>query len=384
MKKFFFGGVVLVCMLVFLQQGLAAKPVPSVMYQFLARVVDLSPFIYDQEAFVTDKNSKKIAQDLQAMQELSAELTHHTRLTTPGYEKSAGVFIENINRVHDAFEHGHKAYAYRLVRSTLHACSSCHTQEKSMKLMHWDFSSMNLPKKVLDQANLYYTVRGFEQAWTRYKEVVSSYGKKHSNNHDLDQALDRLLIIALRVDRDPKKVRTFLEGLGPLKLPAYFQNQNAQWITELQNLEKEQGYQFLDKTGPAFESYINDLYRSVYPFARPGRSQKVVMEYATGMMFEFINNRPQDITQGMLYWLGVSNLELDEFEAALLGEQFLQDCIEKYRPTLISHQCFTALEDQWVIGFSGSSGIYLPFDLEKKLKDYRQKLNIDQPWRNQL
>lgn len=375
--------VFLVAVFLIPKEGLSSKKIPPVMYQFLTKLVNLSSYMYDEKAFTSKKHDKTIENNLKDMKELSHELKHHQRLMTPGYEKTADHFIENINRVHTSFSKGNKRYAYRLFRSTLHACSNCHTQESSHNSMSWNFTEFSLPKEDMHRAHFYYTVRGYEQAWTLYIKVIEDYGKGHTNNNYVDASFDKLLTIALRVDRNPEKLRLQLKNLkNTNKLPVYFQDQIALWTAELKNLEKKKGYRFLEKDAQDFDAYIDDLYRSVYPFAKQGRSQKVVMKYATGMMFEFVNNRPKDKTQAMLYWLGVSNFALDQYESSLLGERFLQECIEDYQPTLLSHKCYYALEDQWVIGFSGSSGIHLPMDLEKKLKAYRKKLNIDQPWLN--
>ncbi|MCB0272065.1 MAG: hypothetical protein KDD46_03510 [Bdellovibrionales bacterium] len=379
----FIGISCLLLVIGFSSMGWGAKAVPPVMYQFLSKLVSISPYMYNEDQFNADKNDKLIAKNLLELKKLSQDLKHHERLMTPGYEITANYFINNINEVYDAFSSKKKHYAFRLFRSTLHACSNCHTQESSTSSMSWNFSDFSLPKDDFDRANFYYTVRGYDQAWELFSGVVSSYGKKQKNDSQLNDSLGRLLIIALRVQRNPAKFREFLQKLPNRDLmPVYFQNQIQLWISELTNVEKENGYQYLSKKPSEFDQYIDDLYRAVYPFPKQGRSPKVVMEYASGLMFEFINNRPQDKTQAMLFWLGVSNLSLDKFESSLMGEKFLQHCIEDYSPTLISHKCYHALEDQWVIGFSGSSGIHLPIDLEKKLKSYRKKLNIDQPWLN--
>lgn len=359
------------------------KEVPPVMYQFLTKMVALADYLYYEEAFLSPVNEKTIESNLSELKTMSKELKHHKRLQTPGYEQSADYFIQNMGRAHDAFKDGKKRYAWRLFRSTLHACSSCHTQEQSKESMSWNLSNLKLPDDPYERGQFYFTIRGYDQAWAMFAEVIDTYGRKHKNNHYIDVAMDRMLIIALRMKREPKDLITYMDGMSNRSLmPKYFQDQLKLWEKELKNMGKLKEDDLLDQSPEEMEVFIDDLYREVYPFPQKNRSQKVVMEYATGLMFEYMNNRPNDVTQKMLYWLGISNVALDQFESSLMGEKFLQHCIEDYNPSLVSYQCYNALEDQWIIGFSGSSGIYLPMDLEEKLASYRKKLNLTRPWLN--
>jgi|GEM_PF-5868255 len=385
MKKYF---------LIFIITGLAfslphightsKKHVLPTMYAFLDRIMKISPEIYDETIFTSPKKREDVEQTLLELRVLSKKLKQHKGLQTPGYEVTADYFIDNIQQVHESYRDGNRKYAQRLFRSTLHACSHCHTQESSNRNMRWDFSQFQLPKKPIDQASFYYTIRKYAPAWDLFSKVVQTYGKDHKNKKNLETALNRLLTISLRVDRKPQKMVTFLNNLNNKRemLP-YFQSLIKSWTKELTNLQKNKNTaQLLEKKAPYFSNAVDLLYRDIFPFPKDGRSGRVVMEYVTGIMFEYVNKHPKNPPQKILYWLGISNLSLDKFESSIIGVKFLEKCIDNYKMTPVSNSCFDALEEHWVLGFSGSSGIKLPIDLQDILRAYRKKLNVEQPWLN--
>jgi hypothetical protein len=358
-----------------------AKEVPSVMYQFLVELVGLSDVLYDEEAFGDAQHQKHVEQSLARLKDLSKGLKHHKRLMTPGYEVSADYFTDQIQEAHQAYKDGHHRYAWRQFRSTLHACSHCHAQESTKKHVTWNFADFDLVQDPYNRANFYYTVRGYDQAWTLFADMVSEYRRNSITHKQLDQALNRMLSIALQMNRQPKKMHDFLTGLTSInRFPKSIEQEVALWIEELKRLMQIDAKALLQMPLHEFEAYMDNLYRDVYPFPKLGRDQKVVTAYLAGLVSEYMNSKPKQKTQRMMYWLGSSYLEMDALETSMLGEKYLQHCIVDYPPNMISDICYHALEDHWMMDFSGSKGMDLPADIQETLKMYRERLDIRQPW----
>ena len=346
------------------------KPeVPPVMYNFLSEIMALQPYLYSEEAFTSDQNQKFVSEHLSAFAKTSEQLKKHDRLKTPGFQIPAAIIVKQLQDVHDAFDTGHKNYAWRSLRSTLHSCSQCHTQVSKIRpAPMWSFEQSSLPKDPAEVGDFWFMVRSYDKAYAEYVKVVNEYGVKSKDQFKLRRALRGILTISLRIDQSPERALDFLNGLTSRKiLPEYLKSDIQSWKNELTNLKSLPPIIIDTVSVSELEKLVEDLFRSVYPIPREGRSKEVAIEYGSGLLFDFVNKRPKEITQRMYYWLGVSHIELGRYDFTSFGDQYLKECIEKFPPSPISEECFNTLNDNWIFGYSGSAGTFLPSSLKEEL-----------------
>lgn len=355
------------------QQVTSSKQdVPPVMYGFLAHVLDLQPYLYSHEAFVADKNQKFIGDKLQEFANLSEQLKKHDRLKTPGFKTPVTIIIKELRDVNEAYQEGHRDYAWRSLRSTFNSCSQCHTQISQAsgrkQAPAWKFENQSLPKDPMELADFWFMIRAYDKAFEQFSRVVQGYGKEEKDQFKLRKALRHILTITLRIDQSPEKTLVYLNQINNTdSFPTYLREDIQTWKNELKNLKTLPRMDIKTVSAKALENLLEDLFRSAYPIPREGRSKEVAMEYGSGLLFEFVNQRPKEVTQRMYYWLGISTVELNRFDFTSFGDSFLKECIENFAPTPISQECYSALKENWIFGYSGSSGISLPKSNKEEL-----------------
>ena len=348
-----------------------SKPeVPPMMYEFLSEIAELQPYIYSQESFTSPQNQKFVGDRLQEFAKTSEQLKKHDRLKTPGFEVPASIIVKQLYDLNEAFQAGHKDYAWRSLRSTLHSCSQCHTQISQIRpAPQWEFEDASLPKDPLELADFWFMIRSYDKAFNQYKKVIHEFGKKNSDQFRLRRALRSILTICLRIDRSPTRALEFLNGMSSQRnLPEYLKNDLKTWKNELAALQTLPPMDTAKIPAREMEKLAEDLFRSVYPIPREGRSKEVAMEYGSGLLFDFANKRPKEVSQRMYYWLGTSTIELNRFDFRSFGDQYLKECIERFPPSPISEECLITLKDNWIFGYSGSAGTFLPSTLKEEMK----------------
>lgn len=377
--------IMLLCVFIIQRQSLAqtvdkSAEIPPVMYQFLSELMQLQPYLYDHEAFISDANQKVVSEHLQQFSELSKQLKKHDRLATPGFKIPADIIVKQLYDVNEAYQSGHRGYAWRALRSTFNNCSQCHTQVAQAtgrkKAPAWNFEDQKLPKDPMERADFWFMIRGYDKAFDQFSSVVQKYGKEHKDQFKLQKALRGILTITLRIDQSPEKALDYLNGLKNIAVfPKHLRDDIQTWKNELTNLKTLPPMNIRTTSVKTLEDLIEDLFRSAYPIPREGRSKEVAVEYGSGLVFEFVNQRPKEVTQRMYYWLGISIIELNHFDFTSFGDSFLKGCIENFEPTPISSECYAALEENWLFGYSGSSGVFLPKSYKEELKRLEKRLN---------
>jgi hypothetical protein len=356
------------------QQSESTKQdVPPVMYGFLAHILDLQPYLYSKESFVADENKKIVSDQLQEFASLAEQLKKHDRLQTPGFKIPAMIIVKELRDVNEAYQAGHREYAWRSLRSTLNSCTQCHTQVSQAagrkQAPIWKFENQKLPKDPMELADFWFMIRAYDKAFEQFSRVVEGYGKEMNDQFQLRKALRHILTISLRIDQNPETALNYLNQLKNIKIfPKYLRDDIQVWKNELTNLHTLPPMDTRTVSVITLQNLIEDLFRSAYPIPREGRSKEVAMEYGSGLLFEFVNQRPKEVTQRMYYWLGISTIELNRFDFTSFGDTFLKECIEDFAPTPVSEECYEALKDNWIFGYSGSAGIFLPKSNKEELK----------------
>jgi hypothetical protein len=341
------------------------ESVPPVMYGFLSNILELQPYLYSMDAFVSDKNQKFVGEHLKNFSDLSEQLKKHDRLQTPGFQVPAKIIIKQLNDVSETYQAGHREFAWRSLRSTLRSCSQCHAQVpqsfKNLQGPTWTFNNENLPKDPMELGDFWFMIRVYDKAFNQFAKVVSMYGKKEVDQFKIKKALRNILTIKLRIEQSPEEALNYLNQINNVKsFPKYLRQDIEAWKNELVILKMLPPMDVKTMDVKEFEKVIEDVLRSVYPIPREGRSKEVALEYGSGLLFDFINHRPKQASQRIYYWLGVSIIELERFDFNSFGDPYLKTCIEKFPPSPISEECYTALEDNWYFGYSGSVGTFLP------------------------
>jgi hypothetical protein len=344
------------------------EAVPPVMYNFLSHILLLEPFIISQQKFTADENKTFVESQLKAMSEMSDQLKKHKRLQTPGFQIPATAITQQMKDVYDAYQNDHRDYAWRSLRTTLNSCSQCHSQVPQSKAPVWQVSNDQLPKDPYARADFWFMTRSYDKAFSGFSDFIRAH-KKSDDPFALARAFNKIFTIALRIERSPQKALSFIDSLNNRSnFNRSLNSEIKSWKSELNHLQKIVAPDLNTITPKEMETFAENIFRAVYPIAQEDRSKDLAMEYASGFIYEFINRRPKEASQRMLFWLGVSDIELNRYGYVSFGEPYLTQCIEKFQPTPISSECYSALEEYWIVGYSGSAGVFLPKSHKKELE----------------
>ncbi|MCB0308466.1 MAG: hypothetical protein KDD48_03770 [Bdellovibrionales bacterium] len=350
--------------------------VPSTMYAFRSHLLELQPYLISEEAFTASANEDEVKKHLEAFANFSKSLKMHKRLKAKGFEFTANQLEQHLGRTYEIFKDGNKSFAWWLFRSAIHGCNQCHTQVAYRSAPSLEFEEASISGTPFDQAEFWYTIRDYKRAMLFYNSVISRFGQDAKTTKiQLVNSLRKILSITLRIDRSPKKALDIMSSAKEhSQIPADTKNLIDSWIRDLKKLEKTDIPIVKTTTPKQFDKYISNL---MGPISKPPYDTKkddVSSIFVSGLLQEFVNQRPKNVTPEMLYRLGVSLESTENDIFFTTSEHYFKNCIEKFHSSPIARQCFEALKDKWTMGFTGSAGSDLPKEYQLELDRLESKL----------
>jgi hypothetical protein len=208
-------------------------------------------------------------------------------------------------------------------------------------------------------------------------------------DHQTISTLDRLLVIAIDIDKQPAEFRQWLSQFSNQLKQQASQAENSAlnpllrdieyWIKGIDNkqstllisnldhnkakkLIKEHVLQYQGTKGPVI---INEEKRPFYIWLR---GQLHRLAYQENQL------QAQDDRAELLYWLAICDRVLEYQFQYSLSELYLKECIVGYPGSKYARQCYNELERDMVFSYSGSSGTHIPEDVKNSLETLKQSL----------
>lgn len=359
------------------------EEVPGVMAPLREEIMELQPYISSEKNFVNPKNQKKIAAGLANLKALSSNLKTHDRLKTPGFAISAKVLQEQLTTASEIFNQGSKKLALRYVNASLKACSSCHTQVVSQGGPNWSFPLDRVSGSLTEQANFWYTIRYYDKAVDLYERAILLYPKGGLELKDVNEALEKILAVYLRVRRSPGRAIDALEkSYQNKKLPESLRIRIQSWVDQMKAINLSAAPSSRSATPKEVENYAAKILGKAEKesLSTLDDSHLVDFLFVSGLLYEFINFNPDKTTPEILYWLAIADSWLNDQFYFSLSNLYLEECIKRYPTSPTANRCFNELKEKTELNFTGSSGVNMPDDvrnylasLDKILKDAQKK-----------
>ena len=280
--------------------------------------------------------------------QLRANLAHATEL----------VATQNLNFVQSS------------LAETFELCASCHTQDKQSRRI-LGISRLSQLDEFL-AAEYSFLTRDYESARVSYTNVLQD---RRSRPRDRQQALDRMLMLAVEVNSD---LAVATAQLAPLQYlgNAEEQAQVRSWLAVFDQIEQAAAAdsplqarsvaalgRFLQQRWPSIEQGLGRQARVAYWRVIRGELNRQLLAHPGG-----------DDLPGLFYWLAVSDRSLAYPYYDSLTRRYLESCIEAYPGSAYGQRCLDEYEALVLASYGGSGGVFVPDDVQQRLDTLRREV----------
>ena len=266
------------------------------------------------------------------------------------------------------FAEGRIDEARFLLRHLTGTCVACHSRlpddrkHALGKYLTEEQALSALPRE--ERAQFEVATRQFGRALATYESLFSDPDTSIAEL-DLSGDLENYLELCLRVQRDPDRAISTLEGLASRKdLPSRLQPHVETWIEALRSLEDA-------RDGDAIEQ-SRELVKPVLEDSRVSeKSELVRLIAASGLLHRYVVSTagPPERVGEAYYLLGIIESRIGRSSWASQTEFFLETAIRMGPKERYADDAFALLEEFLVSGYTGSSGTHVPPDIVQRLEE---------------
>lgn len=345
------------------------------MHGLLHELNVLQKFLLSEKEFLSSENEKTIRKSLAGMNEHLRKLDR-SFLDDPALRVNLTLLREHMNDAERFFAGGNKLFARYMTQSALQMCIACHTRSE----VKADFA---LPREEMtkgisiEKADFLFATRQFEAGREMYEKVIDSYGKEGVTSYVARRALEALAVYYARVKEDPTRASNYFQKVGQRSdFPEYLKKDAKQWATDFSAWagEKKEG-----KSGSAsvLLARAKKLLKSD-DFSLAGDSERkfhIRRLRASALLHKVLEspgNRSPEKGEA-LHLLGQLYRRMDHQLFFRFGEMYLKACILEYPGTKTARDCYSALEEIVLEGYTGSAGTKIPDEERAELKELKEK-----------
>lgn len=333
---------------------------------------DLMPFLLDEEKFHSKEMEKTISQNLNKLEKAFKKAKHDDLIKHDLFAPSYALTSQHLKESVQAFKKGKKDYAYWAIKETTSLCMECHTRLPS----HYTSRFRNDELKVDPKKYPYPYERGLAFLIVRmYEEAKESFDRDiqdkliTKNDKDLILPFQQLLLIELKVMKNPSRMDNILSTYIKKKIPADVRRELEGWRKRLVFWKDDKYLKDGIKNDNDLKTFI-DL--RLIPLEKDffNDSYKVDQLIISGILSNyFFDNQNSPSAPEINYWMGRIEIALKKESFLSSGELFLNQCIRRYPTSPFAPKCLKEYRDSLEFDFSGSGGLNLPPEIERELKD---------------
>lgn len=360
-------------------QGFAAVDPDPAMSEFREMVKTLIPLATSRETFADPKNHSVIAGQLKRF----AVLSHHTqadKLKAADYQAPLRTLQALAEEVEDAFSHGRKERARASLKWAINLCVTCHVRLPRSVGLSGPIELPPIPNP-FERGRLQLAVTDFEGASKSFLEVINTYPQTGMDWYTLVRSLNYLAALHVRLDQDPQRaLKTFQKILQRNTLPAFVRDDVSAWITDLKIWNKSGVFKIENQSDSAVIKRAERILARSEPKSRLVADRADAIRYlrASGLLHQFLVERPKSsLAPKANYLLGLCYMNLDRDVFTGMDTAYLKSCIDGAPRTALARQCYTLLEENLYLGYSGAPGVSIPPGAEEDLERLRKAAGMD-------
>lgn len=347
----------------------SGKSWPAQMQLLMENLSTLMPIVTDPKSF-NQADQKKLIET--KMIELK-KLAHDINETTPNPDQDPSLkligrrFEDNIKLSLDSFQSGHMEFSRSVFKNALAQCVQCHTRlETGPALAQPHFLNTLQKVAIVERVQFLIASRYFDEAM---KEIDAAVAKGDNLSIVAWQKLVQMgLIINVRFRNDPKLSKEFIQVISENPhLPYFIKRQLPFWQQSVKAWANS-------TKAPVTLRTAQQLVSRAEAAQKISRSEGGTVDYlrAGSLLHRFLakSQAPTEKSEA-LYQLGMIYENIGEIGAWSMNEDYYELCIRTQPHSEIAKKCFARYQESTISGFSGTGGLYIPEDIQKKMNELR-------------
>jgi len=327
-------------------QSKYAPEVPDTMVQFLDEIESLQPLMVSREEFSSRKNEFNIQTRLNHLDEISRQLKHESRLSTPFFKVMTDILPQHLSELSGTFKSGDKERARGMLNATLDGCSTCHSQLKAKHANLWKFNPDTIKGTNFEKAEFLFAVRQYDEALPLYKKVIEKFRPTSIEpiNQEVQDSLYRKQSILVRSKRNLEEAKKEIENdLGRQTLPEPVKVMLRNNLASIKELEKV-SVPNVDKAKSI--DVENFAAITLNKSMRMGNHGVISQMFVSNILYDFVQRRPvSEIGPGIYYWLAKCEKNTNKSYFFPVAEFYLRECINRFPSSIEAKLCFNEMEN---------------------------------------
>lgn len=345
---------------------------PTADMRMLAKEISaLQKYLLSDSSFKSLMNDEAIRKSLDTMSSHLSHLDKSSFNNDPALKANVNLLEQHITDAGRAFKENNKAYARMMLKSSLQMCIACHTRVKTADL---PFPTVDLEgATLLEKAEFLFATRQFENGKLIFESMVDGYPKNKVSSWELRQALLSLAVFYARVKETPAAGAEYFQKISTKgEFPSYLKKELNEWARELQSWAKEK--ESKDNTNLTETQLLEKAKKLLkyddFSILSNGSRNFHIRRLRASSILHHVLEAPgaQSPAKGeALLYLGQIYHRVSSNLFFRFGEMYLKACIQEYKKTKVSRDCYSALESAVKEGYTGSAGTHIPEDEQAEL-----------------
>lgn len=342
---------------------------PNQMQQLTYHLSLIMPKVSDSKAFNNPQNKNEIQSQLKKLQTIAHEM--NTKTQAPDQDPSLQLigqrFEDNLKLSLESFEAGHSEFARSVFKNSMAQCVQCHTRLEIGPALAVPNLLNGLDKiAIVERIQFLIASRYFDEA---NKEINQAIQSGETLSIVAWQKIVQMgLVINVRFYNDTNKAKAFIQTLNESKNLPYFLKRNIPFWNQAikewaQNATPSTNLKVAQKIITRAEKAQKD-----------SRSDGGTIDYlrAGRLLHQLLSKTQiQNDKAEALYQLGLIYENIGEIGAWSMNEDYYELCIRAQPHSDMAKKCFARFQESTVAGFSGTAGLYIPEEVQKKMNELR-------------
>lgn len=349
------------------------RPTMKAIFQALTTVLPLS---LAEETFQDATNRQPIRDALSALSSQAENLPQHGQPAPAGFGFLRRSLSRDAQRTLALFESGDFEASRFALHQLTDNCFLCHSRLPSTRPFPLGQRFLErMPMSELDthaRVRLAVASRQFDTALTTCETLFRS-AEIPAAQIDLMALFEDYLRIAIRVQSDfPRAISTLERFQLRPDVPQYLTHHLTAWIEALNHLQADTGHQ--DALARARALIVQGQRRNRFLADRQGL---VHFTLASGLLHRYVNSSSQPNRQlaEAYYLTGVAESYIPRTSWISETEFYLETAVRLAPASPFGQKAFAFLEEYLLMGYTGSSGLHLPTDIQQRLDDLRSLMS---------
>ena len=345
------------------------RPTMRAIFQALTTVLPLS---LDQAAFRNETNRSLVRSALSTLSSQAMNLPQHGRQAPAGFGFLRRSLSRDAQRTLALFEDEDFEASRFVLHQLTDNCFLCHSRLPSSRPFPLGKRFLErMPMSELDtheRLRLAVASRQFDDALDICETLFRS-ADISAAQIDLMALFEDYLRIAIRVQHDfPRAIDTLKRFQLRSDVPQYLTYHLTSWIEALSHLQANPTHE--DALSQARALIEQGQQRNRFLADRQGL---VHFTLASGLLHRYVDSGPQSNRQlaEAYYLVGIAESYIPRTSWISETEFYLETAVRLAPDSPFGQKAFAFLEEYLLMGYTGSSGLHLPSDVQQRLDDLR-------------